>query len=205
MIIAGVQQLAVKRRRLDQQCIQLVKKGNAEGMVANRRTHHKAYKRFCTEFQFNPFPANNWRQVQFAQFLHNENKRPDTIENYVSSIRVLHRLAGLEPLSTDHIHYKLIRNCFKRECCTPVRQAKPIDHDVLSILFRYVNLNDELETVAWTAVLVGYSLVLRVSNLGPPTRNRFDPLKNLVRGDFVIKKGFPTLGIRWSKTNQYHN
>ena len=179
------------------QCIRSIKTANAAGTIANRRTHEKAYRRFCHEYQFDViYPASDWRIVQFAQFLFNENKHPDTIENYVSSIRVLHKLAGMPCPDASQIHYVMIKNSFKRKNTEPVRQAAPMDHDILLTIFPQVDLNSELEAVAWTAVLVGFSLVLRISNLGPVSRNKFDEKQNLICADFAIKEGFPSLGIR---------
>ena len=37
-----------------------------------------------------------------------------------------------------------------------------MSHDVLRDLFQYVDFTDEVEIVSWTAVLVGFTLVLRV-------------------------------------------
>ena len=87
----------------------------------------------------------------------------------------------------------------------PVKQTAHMDHQVLKSLFKYVDLTSELEEVAWTAILVGFSLVLRITNLGPVSRTKFDAKSNLLRSDYVIRKNIPTIGIRWSKTNQYRN
>ena len=193
------------RKELNQQCVTNIKKARAEGTLANRKTHHKSYIRFCDIVHYEPFPASNWQLVQYAQFLFNENKTPQTINNYVSSIRMLHRLADIQVPDSNCIHYTMLIDSFKRQCTRPVKQADLINHGTLKILFKQVNLESELEAVGWTSVLVGFNLVLRVSNLGPPSRSKFDPDKNLVRSDFMIKKGFPSLGIRWAKTNQYRN
>ena len=195
----------LKHQQLNRRCVQSIKTGNAEGTRANRRTHARAYQRFCSDFNFDPYPANSWRLVQFAQYLFDEDKRPGTVANYVSSIRILHKLAEMPCPDSAQIHFTMMMNGFKRMETRPVKQADPVDHEILLRLFTKVNLAKELEAVAWTAVLTGFNLVLRVSNLGPVSRKKFDPLKHPVRGDFQIKDGYPALGIRWSKTNQYRN
>ena len=161
--------------------------------------------RFCDIYYLNPYAASDWQFVQFAQYLFDQEKKPDTVQNYISSIRILHRLADIQCPSSDQIHFKMLMDSFKRQCDKPVRQAEAIDHNTLKILFTQVNLNEELEAVAWTSVLIGFNLVLRVSNLGPVARNKFDATKNLLRSDYMIRKGFPSLAIRWAKNNQYKN
>ena len=197
--------VTIKRQKLNMACKKSIRRGNAEGTRANRRIHHNAYMRFCEEYGLVPFPADFWQICQFAQFLSWENKVPDTIENYVSSIRVLHRLGGYHCLEASQIHYRLMIDGFKRNNKRPRKQAEPVDHEVLFQIFEQVDLTEELEAVAWTAVLVGFNLVLRVSNLGPTTRAKFSPDHNLVREDFGQKESINMLSIRWSKTNQFRN
>ena len=127
------------------------------------------------------------------------------VANYVSSIRVLHQLAEIPCPDLKQIHFSMLMRGLKRQDDRPVKQASPMDHQILKSLFTHVDLGSELEAVAWTAILVGFNLVLRISNLGPVSQNKFDPRQNLVRSDYVIKNNIPTIGIRWSKTNQYRN
>ena len=69
----------------------------------------------------------------FAQFLAWQKHHPGTVENYVSSVRVVHKLAGLSPLDTNNIHYKLLNDSLKKQCREPVRQASPIDEQKLCL------------------------------------------------------------------------
>ena len=106
---------------------------------------------------------------------------------------------------SSSIHYKLLTEGLKKYCTRPVKQADPITHQNLLKLFHQVNFAVELEAVVWVAVLVGFTLVLRISNLGPTTRADFNPNRNLTRADLQIQNGYPALGIRWSKTVQHRN
>ena len=128
-----LQQVCVKRHQLNTDCIRSIKAGYADGTRANRRTHHKAFLRFCDEYVFEPYPTTEWRLVQFAQFLFAENKKPDTVVNYVSSIRVIHRLAGMECPNVSQVHYAMLTSGLKRKCDRPLNQAEPMDHSTLKI------------------------------------------------------------------------
>ena len=79
-----------KRKKLNKDCISMIKKADTEGTRANHRTHHRAYLRFCDDFNYVAFPATEWQIVQYAMYLANESKRPETIQNYVGTVRVLH-------------------------------------------------------------------------------------------------------------------
>ena len=62
------QYVILRRKKLDVDCHRSIHRGHAPGTRDNHRTHHKAYLRFCNEYMFDPFPADEWRTCQFAQF-----------------------------------------------------------------------------------------------------------------------------------------
>ena len=191
--------------KLNQQCKSSIRRGNTKGTRANHRTHYSSYVGFCNEFEYEPFPADNWRYCQYAQYLKTQHKKPGTVNNYVSTIRVLHQLQGYAVPPPGQIHYKMLMEFLKKDRKDPVKQATPMDHGNLFRLFEHVDLNSELEAVGWTAVLMGYSMMLRVSNLGPMTRAKFDIDQNFTRADLQLRQGHWSLGVRWSKTMQHKN
>ena len=75
LYFVDIYRIQQKRDQLNKRCIVSIKKGNAEGTHTNRRTHDRAYKRFCGEYWFEPYPTSEWRLVQFAQYLFSENKK----------------------------------------------------------------------------------------------------------------------------------
>ena len=87
----------------------------------------------------------------------------------------------------------------------PIKQASPMNHEVLMQLFKQVDFSKEVQAVAWVAILVGFCLILWVLNLGLAARNRFDSAQNFVRSDLIFKKGFWTMTVRWMKTIQHFN
>ena len=193
------------RRILNKASVTSIRKANAEGTRRNREMHDCGYRRFCDEYDFIPYPIDHWRLVQFSQYLSWQDKRLGTIENYASSLRTLQKLSGFQKLDPAQIHYEMLLDSLKRADDRPVRRAETMTNELMIQLFPYVNFAQELEAVTWTALLVGFNLVLRVSNLGAVSRNKFDAKKNLVRSDYKMKDEFFALGIRWSKNLQYKN
>ena len=203
MVISVPEAVHKKRSLWNQQCQQAIRRADAEGTRHNHRTHYSTYLRFCNEYMYQPFPANEWRYCQFTQFLAQENKQYGTIQNYCSTVHTLHRLDGWQVPQHNQIHFiKMIEN-LKKNRKQPIKQAAPMTHEILVDLFPYVDISKEVEAVAWVAVLVGFPLILRVSNLGPPTRVKFNPDKHFVRNDLDNKQGYLTLSVRWSKTIQH--
>ena len=123
----------------------------------------------------------------------------------VSTVRVLHKLQNLPTTQEGQIHYKMLLDSFKKERREPVKQATPMTHRYLLKLVQDVKIHVELKAVAWMATLVGFSMLLRVSNLGPPTHAKFNPEQHFARSDLMIKEGLWALGVRWTKTLQSKN
>ena len=159
-------------------CRTTIKQGRALGTHANHRVHKKADYRFCDKYQYIPFPAEEWRYVQFAQFLADEGKTPDTVNNYVGTIRVMHRMAGLQAPEPSQIHFPWHADGLKRGDTRVVRQAGPMTHEILRKLQSAVDFTKELHVVAYVAMLVAFAMVLRVSNIGPATRKLFDSVSH---------------------------
>jgi integrase len=55
------------------------------------------------------------------------------------------------------------------------------------------------------AYILGFMALLRISNIAPPTRNNFDPHRQLRRGDITITPKGLSIFIKWSKTLQKYN
>ena len=205
ILISVTQEVMKKRLKLNAACRETIKQGDAEGTRLNRETHERAYKRFCNEYQFKPFPADNWRYCQFAQHLYEQKKVPATCDNYVSSVRTVHKLKGYAVPEVGQIHYKKLSDGLKRQNEKPVKQAEPMTHGKLRKLFKQVDFAKELEAVAWVAVLLAFNLILRVSNIGPKTRKKFDIGKHFLRSDIALKRNYWTMSVRWAKNIQFKN
>ena len=103
------------------------------------------------------------------------------------------------------MHYNLLTQVIKREDTKLVGQAVAMECDILLTLYAYVDFSVELEAVSWVAVVIGFSIMLQVSNLGAVSQLQFDRRKNFIHDDLKFKKGYWYLTIRWSKTIQHRN
>ena len=60
-----------------------------------------------------------------------------------------------------------------------------------------------MEVVCYMALLVGFYLFLRKSNLVPESTTTFNPKEQLTRADAFIAGWLELINIRWRKTIQY--
>ena len=69
---------------------------------------------------------------------------------------------------------KMFITGLKRIMTHEVKQAEPVTPELLLKLSKVVNYRDKVEIVAWTALLLGFYMFLRKSNLVPDTMDGFD-------------------------------
>ena len=154
-------------RNLDQQVWDTIEHGYKESSLANVQSAYTSYQRFCIHFSFKLFPATSWRLCRYTQYMHNSGKAPSTIANHISIIRTLHTLKG-HPVNDLHqmalkLHLKGLTNISKHV----LKQAEPMTPQFLIKMSKLVNKNDAKQVTAFTAILVGFFLLLRKSNLVP--------------------------------------
>ena len=85
----------------------------------------------------------------------------------------------------------------------PVKQAAPLDPEILEKMFLQVNLKSEEQLVAWVALIFAFHLLLRKSNLVLDTQGEFDPHKQLARHSLCLAQNAILVEIKWSKTLQF--
>ena len=130
---------------------------------------------------------------------------PDSIGNYLSGIRTILALSGLDIPDVKDRQMQMFLTRLKRDMDHTVKQAEPMTPQLLVHMSRVVNYKDKIEVIAWTAVLLGFYMFLRKSNLVPDAMDKFDALQQFQRADINL------LGldrammceIRWTKTIQF--
>jgi len=125
-----------------------------------------------------------------------------TVANYLSGVKTLHLLQGVHLDSFKDISVKLVLKGAGKVLQHVVRQATPITPVILLDLENHLDLGDPVDATWWALFLLCFFLLLRKSNVVPVSVASFDPRKQLLRSDFVVKKGFLMVNGKWSKTNQ---
>lgn len=137
----------------------------------------------------------------YAQYLSNTMKAPQTVQNYVNGVRVLH---VLHDKSIDAFHcpdLKLTLRGVSRIKLHQPKQAQPITLEMLFAMAKHVDKTKCIEVVAWAAILTAFFCLLRKSNYVVDTE--FDPRKQLCREDISVGDSCMLVTIKWSKTIQF--
>ena len=86
-----------------------------------------------------------------------------------------------------------------------VKQAEPMTPQLLIKISRVVNYREKIEVITWTAVLLGFYMFLRKSNLVPNAMDRFNALQQFQRDDVNLLGIHKAMmcEVRWTKTIQF--
>ena len=105
-----------------------------------------------------------------------------TVKNHLSNIKKMHELGSFQyPSSISNLKHAM--ESLEYELARPIKRSKPIDTLVLARIYNFVDLTDTFEIVCYTALVTGFYLFMRKSNLVPDSRAAFDGRYQLVRSD----------------------
>ena len=187
---------------LDTQCYNTMQHGYRPGTLRNYRSRITGYYRFCQFYQLQPLPMTEWNLIRYARYLANGVTSYNTVTGYLSAIKRIHEIASIPFPSTRH-QLKLELMAIRHELAGPVKQATPITPNILAEIYQVVNQSDDFQTVCFAALILGFCLFLRKSNLVPELVKDFNPKEQLTRQDVWSYFQYTMVDIKWSKTLQY--
>ena len=190
---------------LDEKLAHYTLHGLAVSTTRNLKTHINAYVCFCMKFGLNPFPADVLQMRRYVTHLSDTHRSVDLMCNYVSGVRTLHLLMGFDALVTSEYLYQLTIKGIRRIKNHMVKQAEAVTPEILAEFAQWVNAQDGRELAAWMALIVGFYVMVRKSNLVPNTVNTFNPAQQFTWGSFVRTVYGSEAHIYWSKTIQFHD
>ena len=164
---------------------------------ANHRTREKRYLQYCFWFQQEPYPLTEWQLSRFATFLSLSMQSVESIKQYCGTICELHELNGFKPVRRGPLYNKTIQG-IRRTLQHEIKQALPVTMEQLQKISAIVDVTDLKQLAIWVAVLTGFFLFLRKSNLVADTRQH-DPRHQLSRSDIKFDDPVMVFIIKWSK------
>ena len=174
----------------------------APGTLRNMHSQYALFLQFCEAFQYQAMPASHLTLCAFMQFLDREFKSPSTVKNYLIGVKWFHVLAGMETAQFDHVSVKLVQKGIARLKKHKPKQALPLTPEILEDIHKFLDLTNLNDASLWTALIFGFFLMARKSNLVPDSVNKFEPSKHLCRSDVTRSGNVILVSLKWSKTNQ---
>ena len=181
-------------------------RGLADGTWANKISHLRAYIIFTVYYNIPDFPVALGVILRFIALLAKGPYAYKSACNMLSSLKWFAEV--LDPNSVNIFQSVLVTSSIKglkAQLSRPVNQKLPFSVDHLLKFYLFLNLCDPKQLACWCAMLLAFFGCFRLSNLVPPSKNKFDPLKHLKRDDVRFEKDCILIFYKWSKTNQNAN
>ena len=160
--------------------------------------HWKTYQ-ILPLFGLRITPANPETICLFAQFLAHSFRAPQSIVNYVASVKLWHSLLGL-----DMTAFNSKWGLFRILAHIP-KQAAPVTPEHLSMFRQHLHISDPIDTTFWPLFLIAFFTMAHKSNLVPDTTSSFDPDKQVSREKVLVGNGCLMVICTWVKNIQNRN
>ena len=108
-------------------------------------------------------------------------KSVNSIQNYISGVKTLHLLAGIEFPSENWFSVKLLYRGLARENSHLPHRTLPITPDILHHMHTKLDMSNSVDVTYWCSYLFAFFLMARKSNLVMVSVKKFDPSKQLCR------------------------
>ena len=114
-------------------------------------------------------------------------------------------MVGLEGPDIKDKQMQMFTTGLKRVMQHTVKQAAPVTPLILLKMSKVVNYRDKIEVIAWTAVLLGFYMFLRKSNLVREAMDKFQAEQQFTTADVNLLglERAMMFEIRWTKTLQF--
>ena len=172
------------------------------GTTANHRSQIKTFIYFCCLHNVDFISPSVATLTAYIEHLAQRMRSYRSVLNYISAIRHLHKLSGIQVDNlNDHSVQLLLRALPFTMFAQPTRHL-PITLDILTRVCDVCDNMSTLGAVLKVAFLLGFFGFLRQSNLAPPTAASFDEERHTRRRDVMFQPPGLVITLRWSKTMQ---
>ena len=198
---------------LSQEAVRFKELAWAESTKNSLCSSQRAFLEFCSIYELVPLPATPSTLTLYAVWLVVSGRLTavNSIKNYLSSVRTLHRMHGLDcstPSSSPELQYTL--RGIARQLARPTKRMDPITPELLKHLLTFPSVNPLVwnstqatifEVIRLTYRVLFYSMV-RISNLVPNSSAKFNPRQQLIWDRVIVHPGGIVLKMDLTKTIQ---
>ena len=103
----------------------------------------------------------------YAQFVHRSFQSVQSIKNFISAVRTLHRILDIEFPTADMMHLNLLLRGISRTKQHIVKKAAPITPGILLDIYQFINFENSFDFAIWSLILTMFFSMARKSNMVP--------------------------------------
>jgi hypothetical protein len=172
------------------------------GTTANHISQFRMYISFCIQFKLRDVNPSVDVICLFVEYLAQRFRSPQSVRNYVSGVRLLHKYLGITCPSLYSFELDLMLRALDITLVHVPNQRLPLTPGILQQLCQICDGLGTLGRVVKCALLFGFFGLLRQSNLAPSLAHLFDPRRHTCRGDVLFHHPGIVIILKGSKTAQ---
>ena len=172
------------------------------GTHANHRRQIKLYTAFCNHYNLQDINPAADTVAMYIAYLTHRLSSAQSVANYVSGVRLLHKLVGVDAPALRAHDVHLMMRSVKLHLRRPEHRRLPFTPDHIDQLCGLCDVMGDVGTVMKVAILFGYYGMLRQSNLAPRSQRSFDHSRHTCRGDVMLQPPGIVILVKWAKTIQ---
>ena len=161
----------------------------ADGTWANKTSHLRSYITFAVYFGVPDFPMTLKVLLRFIAFLSRGPHAYRSATNLLGSLKWF--AAFIDPPAVQLFESAFVTASLKglkAKLSRPPSQKLPITMDHMVKFYYILDFSDIKQLAAWCAMLLSFFGCLRLSNLVPGSRAKFNTSKHLSVSDIVFEK-----------------
>ena len=142
---------------------------------------------FCCHFNVPDFPLELGILLRYLAFLGRGPNVYNSASNIVSSLRWFCKF--LDPPSAsvfDSPYVVAALKGMKSQLSRPPHQKLPFSLSHMAAIYEVLDFSLLKHVTAWAAMLLAFFGCLRLSNLVPPSKRNYDPMKQLSASDVIF-------------------
>jgi hypothetical protein len=143
------------------------------GTYNNIKLQWESYFLFCFYYNFIALPSSEIILSLYANFFSRSFKSIQSIQNYISGVKLLHLFKGIDYPQFDSFHLRLVLKGLARDNPHCPNQACPITPEILLCFHQLLELNNAYDATIWWLFLTAFFLMIRKSNLVPNSAKTF--------------------------------
>ena len=172
------------------------------GTDRNHQRQARLYLQFCQFHHLRAMDPSVSTVCYYITYLSQHFSTSNSIRNYVSGIRHLHRQWDAKFTALDSFPVTCLLRATDMALRKPPHRKAPITPELLNQLVALTPDLGSLGPVMKVALLFGFYGMLRMSNIAPPSQEQFDATRHTCRGDLFTRPPGLVLLLKWSKTLQ---
>ena len=173
------------------------------GTRANHRCQVASFINFCTNHNLQFLNPSVDTLCVYTEYLAQKFSSPTSVKNYLSAVKLLHNLLGLQAPSLDSFQYRMMLRALPLTMRHVPTQRQPITPTLLGQICRVCDYLSVPGLVLKVAFLLSFFGFLRQSNLAPPSTRRFDRSRHTTRSDITVQPPGLLVHLKWTKTLQH--